>query len=120
MNQTYFCEWDAENERLEFTVAAGNSIDSTKSTRMLLPAAKAFGRLPAELDTNDARLRIESTQGQIILQEAIKESDEVIGRMFIESSLTYTPKNKLSTFMMHVHLKATVNITAKNPIVIRP
>jgi hypothetical protein len=116
MNETYFCEWDAANELLEFTVAAGSSIDSTRSTRLLLPADKAFGRLPAELDTNDARLRIESKQGQIILQEAIKESDEVIGRMFLESSLTYTPKNKLSTFMMHLHLLATVNITAFNPI----
>jgi hypothetical protein len=119
LNETYYCMWDSDTEQLEFTVAAGQTIDTKKSTRLLLAADEAYGRLPAVLDTNDQSLRISSTQGQIILEEAIKESDEVIGRMFTESSLTYTPKNKLSTFMMHLHLVATVNITAKNPIVIR-
>jgi hypothetical protein len=116
MNETHYCSWLAESEQLQLTVAEGKTIATAKSTRFVIPGEGGFGRLPAQLKTNDRSLTIQSTEGQIILEESIKQSDEVIGRMFTESSLSYTPKNKLSTFMMKIHLVATVNITANNAI----
>jgi len=115
---TPYAAWDPVNEFLDFTVAKGYVVENTKVTSIFLHEEEAFFRLPDRLDENDPTLTIQSMFGQIIFEEPIKESSQVVDRQFDISRFIYTPRTKQSTFMFQIQLKPTVPITWDNPIIL--
>eukprot|EP00392_Amoebophrya_sp_AT5.2_P004862 g4871.t1 len=117
----YYADWDPVNEHLDLTLRPGQSIPSNQVHKMTIKSSTASRvfRLPREKMTNDPSLRIETISKQIITDQPIRSSQEIVDRSFRVSTFTYDPRNARSTFMMNMIFQPTVPIGTNDAIVLR-